>query len=193
MIELTGHHFHNSDEDRGNRALVFLQRTFIEALKKHTVQLPVFDERGVPVPKTFTMQELGIGFPVVTMQSDLTPVTLGEDTGIPGLTKDGAPAQGTKQVTVKRFDFTIQFCWKQTLPGQRNAPPPAVQQPRWPLPARRTRRRRNEQSTGHHRECKAIPVLDSLRTDLGCKHRLLVAGDKQPGDHVHGKQVEDRE
>jgi type IV pilus assembly protein PilM len=71
VIEIRGHHFHNSQEQINNymSAVSFLRKTFIHNLSsKEDVKLPV---RGEPDAK-FSYSDIGIYFPTITVSMDPT-------------------------------------------------------------------------------------------------------------------------
>jgi len=70
VIEIKGHHFHNSDEMRRklDSGEAYLVRTLIQSLKSAapTVELPFSEEK-------FSYQDIGISFPTVTATSEIEP------------------------------------------------------------------------------------------------------------------------
>ena len=139
IIQLKGYHFHNTypgkpeldfTNDEGKE---FIENTFFKSLEEGTVQLPDGPNGElveVPIPK------LGIQFPVVTTENPIVSVNYypeatdgetgaklmsrGPDMGIGGRGDEPAPPKMWK---LRRYDFTIQFFWKQTPRSVRQAPP----------------------------------------------------------------------
>jgi type IV pilus assembly protein PilM len=127
VIELEGHHFHN--ESFQNRGEMFIRETLIKNLKEMTVTLPVFVD-GQTTMVQFTMEELGVDFPVITYVSPLRVVTLGDPTqsGYGGAaappaaaadTGAAGTATGTAPLTLRECSFRVQFCWKPTPASKR--------------------------------------------------------------------------
>jgi type IV pilus assembly protein PilM len=142
IIQLKGYHFHNyypkkpeliSRDDEGKQ---FIENTFFKNLEEGTVKLP--DGPGgqiidVPIAK------LGISYPVVITENAIVkvkyypeatgsdPTTAGrvpmmmETQGARGEAGQAAP-EAPKEWELRRYDFTIQFCWKKTTRSERNAP-----------------------------------------------------------------------
>jgi hypothetical protein len=121
VIEMEGHHFHNDDRNQG---AVFVRNTFIANLQNKVIQLPVYDDQGRPGMAAFTMKELGVDFPVIisdglleTLQIDETGQIISQDSGYGGTV---APLPGAKPpITVKQYNFRVQFCWKPTPASKR--------------------------------------------------------------------------
>jgi hypothetical protein len=135
VIELTGYHYFNND--RLTAGATHVRNTLLKNLELGSVSLPV-DRAGTEA--TFTFKELGISFPVL-VQDGGQPYTVRvpnpEFTGPP----PGAPvnplaallpkaekkkaeeeekeAEEPPDFQVLRYDFTVQFCWQETLLGQR--------------------------------------------------------------------------
>lgn len=142
IIQLKGYHFHNyypkkpelvARDDEGKQ---FIENTFIKQLEEGTVRLP--DGPGgelidVPIAK------LGISYPVVTtelaiMKVKYYPEAAGSDPSSAGrmtMMMDAPAVRGPagqavpeapKEWELRRYDFTIQFCWQKTPRSERNAP-----------------------------------------------------------------------
>ncbi len=129
VIQITGHHFHNVE---GTQSAEYLRRTLMKNLEEKTIQ--VFDlaaAKGNPKATAQTtigipIKELGIGYPVlvtpVHLHDDEIPLPGFEDQGRPdgpGQAVPGAEGAAAKpgvvtKITVPRYDFAIQFCWKET-------------------------------------------------------------------------------
>jgi hypothetical protein len=126
-----------SSNDEGKE---FIENSFFKALEEGTVALPDGPNGelvDVPIAK------LGIQFPVVTTQNPIVSVTylpeaIGGDTsgrsmrsprmeGREGLSRGGVGGDGTmsepKIWKLRRYDFTIQFFWKETPRSARQEKP----------------------------------------------------------------------
>jgi type IV pilus assembly protein PilM len=102
VIQLRGYHYHNKPGDLAGTGPWFVRRTLIENLRSKKVTIA--DKDGKPAE--IAIKDLGIGYPVITSMF-------------------GAPVNETINVdeanplTVKRWDFTVQFAWKPTPLGKR--------------------------------------------------------------------------
>jgi type IV pilus assembly protein PilM len=121
VIEMEGHHFHNDDWNQG---AVFVRNTLIANLENKVIQLPVYDAQGRPGMAAFSMKELGIDFPVITYDGKLESLEIDETGQI--LSQNNAyggaaaPVPGAKPpITVKQYNFRVQFCWKPTPASKR--------------------------------------------------------------------------
>jgi type IV pilus assembly protein PilM len=132
VIEMEGHHFHNDDRNQG---AVFVRNTLIANLENKVIQLPVYDAQGQPFMVPFSMKELGIDFPVITYDAPLETLLIDESGQILSANDSygGVPAAvpGAKPpISVKQYNFRVQFCWKPTPASKRlearqqKAPPP---------------------------------------------------------------------
>jgi type IV pilus assembly protein PilM len=108
VIQLTGHHYHNADQR--NQGAVFIRNTLLKNLETKKITLPVFGAEGQVQMETFTMQELGIDYPVLVEVSRLIEEPIGEE-------NPSNPA--AKPVTLLRCEFVVQFCWKETPASKR--------------------------------------------------------------------------
>jgi hypothetical protein len=118
---MEGHHFHNEDRNQG---AVFLRNTLIANLENKVIQLPVYDAQGQPFMMAFSMKELGIDFPVITYDAPLETLQIDESGQILSANDGygGVPAAvpGAKPpITVKQYNFRVQFCWKPTPASKR--------------------------------------------------------------------------
>ena len=117
---MEGHHFHNDDRNQG---AVFVRNTLIANLQNKVIQLPVYDAQGQRRMEAFTMKELGVDFPVIisdgrleTLQIDETGQIISQDNSYGG----AAALPGAKPpITVRQYNFRVQFCWKPTPASKR--------------------------------------------------------------------------
>lgn len=118
VIQLVGHTYHSSDADPDDVGEEYVRRHFLAHLFTESVSLP--DQNGKFV--SLKPNDLGISFPVLFPVNRATPETI----PLPGTSSGGqsqffdasAPAQS---VTVDRYDFIIQFVWKETPLDKRAA------------------------------------------------------------------------
>ena len=121
VIQINAHHFHNEDER--NFALQYVRGTLLKALQSKGVKIPQVVD-GKIVEATVPLKELGVDYPVALGEGTTVSVVHPDDipnenetaargTGGAGLggAAAGAPAQERK---VKRYDFTVEFAWKET-------------------------------------------------------------------------------
>ncbi|MCA9246739.1 MAG: pilus assembly protein PilM [Planctomycetales bacterium] len=123
VIQLTGYHYFN--EDRNHEGATFVRETLIKNLKDGVVQLPG------PTPgemEEVSMKELGVGYPVIVRAPKIIKVDLQKPapqgatgTRAPGVGEGGTgPGRAAEDiVSVKRFDFVVQFAWVETPPSAR--------------------------------------------------------------------------
>jgi type IV pilus assembly protein PilM len=107
MIQLSGHHYHNLPAN-GAIGAEYVKQTLLKSLQTATVTLPGPDGK----PMKVSLKDLGIGDPVLLPgghpQEDEVPLPgFSERKGAVG---DAVPPT----VTVSRFDFIIQFAWRET-------------------------------------------------------------------------------
>ncbi|WP_197442942.1 type IV pilus assembly protein PilM [Lignipirellula cremea] len=144
VIEIRGYHFHNSSTNvEGGSGYTYLRNTLIEQLKKGTVRLPkeaAVDGRE-PAMVEYTMEELGIRFPVVVENNDIehrfqikneryVPPSVagrndgsGEDgAGVPRNDAAVVPDDGSnpQRFDAPKYEFVIQFCWQEKRLHERN-------------------------------------------------------------------------
>jgi type IV pilus assembly protein PilM len=146
VITLTGYHYYNSD--RSLEGPNFVLTTVYDKFLTGTVDLPmrrvmengVIDEKIQPL----TVKQLGITYPVMLKYNprpkevlvgnpEYDPTALPED-GVPPPPPTPPPAgtSGTNKPVIpkdprgrpqsfeaKRFDFTLEFCWKETTVAER--------------------------------------------------------------------------
>ncbi|HEV7281271.1 MAG TPA: type IV pilus assembly protein PilM [Pirellulaceae bacterium] len=161
VIELSGHHFHNSRAQILDSGENYLRRTLIRQLREGEVALPVpsNDPTAPPEMITFTFEELGIQFPIISATGNINnsykipnpnadPAMGMMMEGSPyGAAMPGAPGAGSGRrqggagrtggraggrngaeagaeeeapepepefYTAPRYDFKVQFVWKET-------------------------------------------------------------------------------
>ncbi len=152
VIQLVGHHFHNSDAkdkentiDRGDEGELFVRRTLIRNLQEGTVRLP--DGEGgemIDVP----LKDLGISYPVVVTKEPIIRTTydpnatsadnvakanfagvdpMGGFGGGFGRRDRNAPvveAEPPELWSLRRYNFIVQFVWQPRTRTERREGPP---------------------------------------------------------------------
>jgi type IV pilus assembly protein PilM len=114
VIQLKGYHYHNSrGEEEGAQYLV---ATLLKNLQSATVDLPVPQGNGKPpLMKSVPISELGISCPVIVRD----PPIVSETRDDPTLANDANVKD--KSVHLRKYEFTVQFCWQETPPSARQA------------------------------------------------------------------------
>jgi type IV pilus assembly protein PilM len=107
MIQLTGHHYHNLPAN-GAIGAEYVKQTLLKSLQNAIVTLPGPDGK----PMKFPLKDLGIGNPVLLPGGHPKD----DEVSLPGFSdRKGAPGDaGGPNVTVSRFDFVVQFAWRET-------------------------------------------------------------------------------
>ena len=131
VVQLTGYHYHNEDHHKPDEAAQFVRSTIVKGLLGDAGEVPV--SVGPLGGQTVAVKELGIGFPVIVASSPVRPVAIAKETAAapgeqmprPEFGGQGPQSPDNEQITLRRFDFTLQFCWQPVSPG---APQPAAPQ-----------------------------------------------------------------
>lgn len=100
VFSLKGYHYHNASRDPKDIGAEFVRKTLVKNL--HQMRVPDPDDPAQEVP----VSELGVGFAMV-----LDPRPL--------VAENIVDPRNDKPTQVRRFDFTVQFCWIETPPSQR--------------------------------------------------------------------------
>jgi len=136
IVRLEGYHYHNAD--RINQGAQYVRNTLIHNLLHEKVDLPAAEGQGM---ESVSMAELGILCPVLVnpkwvYEVEIPDPTVAPETEPGGMshmpeggmlgggkvprppsTAGGGTAGGT--IRLKRFDFTVEFCWQPKLPSER--------------------------------------------------------------------------
>lgn len=140
VIQLTGYHYHNSQSDRSNQTGEFVKNTLIKNLEEGTVKLPDGNNGElVEVP----MPDLAISHVWLVKGQKLRPEVIDPEAnlktpGSAGFTGGGyggeggygrggagagfVPGQGgekSKLITLRRYDFIVQFVWQPKTRAER--------------------------------------------------------------------------
>jgi type IV pilus assembly protein PilM len=141
VIELRGYHFHNTlagdkEGDRSNEGEQFIINTFFKNLETGTVKLPDGPQGDLV---DVLIKDLGISHPVVVTKEPLInvqywpeategdesgsgpsrPIMRQEGTVTPGRIGNAAEPALPKPWKLRKYNFIIQFCWKETPRGER--------------------------------------------------------------------------
>jgi type IV pilus assembly protein PilM len=103
VFQLRGYHYHNREGDVENEGAEYVRKTLLKNLAEMKVKLP--DENGQS--REVSMAELGIRFPVLVDPKRIELRSLEEKEGPPPI-----HVTGSSTGRVRRFDFTVQFCWQ---------------------------------------------------------------------------------
>jgi hypothetical protein len=143
VVELQGHHFHNEQRHKPSEGPQFLRDTLIKNLLGKASKVNV--SAGPLAGQSVNVSELGIGFPVIVESSPVRTLRIpvanlsegsGRSAGAfqqpgqqPGLQPGGELPESTEpqELSLKRYDFVVQFCWQPRPAGQ--APPSPSPQP----------------------------------------------------------------
>jgi len=129
IVQIKGYHFHN--KDRHDAGAKFVKETFIEGLENKKIRLP--DGLGGKL-KLVAIKDLGIGYPVIVRPWPIRTIQIRdpnadalEEAANAGPLGRGVPAPDvpvTPPITLKQFDFILQFCWQETPLSKRLNPQP---------------------------------------------------------------------
>ena len=142
VIQLTGYHYHNSKSDRTNQTGEFVKNTLIKNLEEGTVQLPDGEDgEMIDVP----MQDLAISHVWLVRDQKLRDEPINPDAALntsaggtgggyggeggygggygrggegAGLTP-GVDGEQSKIITLRRYDFIVQFVWQPKTRAER--------------------------------------------------------------------------
>jgi type IV pilus assembly protein PilM len=123
VVQLTGYHYHNEDHHKPDEAAQFVRSTIVKGLLGEGDEAVV--SAGPLAGQTVPVKELGIGYPVIVASSPVRSVRVPKEgaaqPGDPAAPRPelfpGAVRPEDTELTLKRFDFTLQFCWQPVSPG----------------------------------------------------------------------------
>lgn len=133
VIQLVGYHYHNEDRHKPFEGRYYLRTTIVKNLLGEGVELTVAagPRKGEPM----SVDELGIGFPVIVSSSRIRPDWLDTELGVtagglpgPGQARgprrgrrppgrDRPGAEDSEGIKLKRYEFVLQFVWQPKSPG----------------------------------------------------------------------------
>ena len=143
VVELEGHHFHNESRHKPLEGAQFLRSTIIKNLMGQGQKVRV--SAGPLAGQEVDVSELGIGFPIIVRSSPIKTVKIplavlpgaaaasgvslpagipappGSTPTAPGSSGDGSAEP--QELTLKRYDFVIQFSWQPHPAGEAAAAP----------------------------------------------------------------------
>ena len=114
VIQLVGHHYHNEDRHKPDEDEQFVRTTIVRNLlgEGDTVRVSAGPKAGSRVD----VAELGIGYPVLVESLPVRTERIPLDRPLSVGEQGGASEPGTEDMLeLKRYDFTLQFCWQ---PGE---------------------------------------------------------------------------
>lgn len=111
VVTIRGHHFRNPTVVQSDMGAQYVRDTLIKNLNEGTITLSlptVAKQDGQDASQGLqevAIKDLGIGYAVLLSEGQIVNDTINKPTGEP--------------VTVRRYDFEIQFAWKPTPPAER--------------------------------------------------------------------------
>jgi len=132
VVQLVGYHYHNEDHHKPDEAAQFVRSTIVKGLLGEGDEVVV--SAGPLAGQAVSVKEFGIGYPVIVAASPVRTVRVPkEGTAVPGEPAaprpdlfPGADQPQERELTLRRFDFVLQFVWQPVSPG---APKPVVATP----------------------------------------------------------------
>ncbi|MEX0713573.1 MAG: type IV pilus assembly protein PilM [Pirellulales bacterium] len=115
IFELTGHHFHNQEVDIENQGAQYLRNTLLRNLRQKRIAIPP-DQRRPGESPTFPVGEFGIGYAVLIDDSRINwryVLSVDDPDTEQERAQPGAAAGKKKEIPAPRYDFVVQFCWKE--------------------------------------------------------------------------------
>jgi hypothetical protein len=114
VIQIVGHHYHNEDRHKPDEDEQFVRKTIVRNLLGRGDKVTI--SAGPQAGDKVDVGTLGIGYPVIVESLPVKtekvpyarPLSVGEK---------AAPAEPAQDAALflKRYDFTLQFCWQ---PGE---------------------------------------------------------------------------
>ena len=132
VIELRGYHFHNEPRHKPLEGAQFLRSTLVKNLISSDVKVAV--SAGPLAGQQVSVSDLGIGFPIIVDSSPIRTIRIpvaklsegsGRSGGAMPLQPGGEAAQPLEpqELSLKRYDFVLQFCWQPRPAGEAVKPP----------------------------------------------------------------------
>ncbi len=138
VIQIKGYHFHNKKRDL--QGAKYVKETLMKNLENKKIKLP--DGPGGAM-KLVAIKDLGVGYPVIVRPWPIRSVQIrdpnadiedpaGGEANFEAMRFPRADARGAvpnegpvaPTITLKQFDFVLQFCWQETPLSKRLKPPP---------------------------------------------------------------------
>jgi len=130
VIQIIGHHYHNEDRHKPDEGEQFVRSTLVKNLLGEGDEVLV--SAGPLAGQRVPVAELGIGYPVIVESSPIRPerILRGQPLGVVAGPAEGQPgATAAPAVVLNRYDFTLQFVWQPTVPGEKPAQQPSIPPP----------------------------------------------------------------
>jgi type IV pilus assembly protein PilM len=123
VVELAGHHFHNEPHHKPEDAAQYLRSTLVRNLSGKGPKVVV--SGGPRAGEEVSVEELGIGFPVIVSNSRVRPIRIPDGSRVNAATavREG---EGGGTITLRQHDFVLQFVWQPRTPG---GPAPMTKKP----------------------------------------------------------------
>jgi type IV pilus assembly protein PilM len=125
VVQIVGHHFHNEDRHKPDEDEQFVRSTLIRGLlgKGASGRVSAGPLAGTEVRPA----DVGIAYPVIVASKPVQSVEVEAEAaagaGVAG--GGGAETPAAAKLKLRRYDFTVQFCWQPVVPGAPAAPSPA--------------------------------------------------------------------
>jgi type IV pilus assembly protein PilM len=127
VVEMSGYHYHNEDHHKPEESAQFVRSTIVKGLLGEGKKVAV--AAGPLAGQLVSPSDIGLGFPVIVASSPVRPIRIpqaGADAAAPAA--PATPDEDSEKIpdlVLRRFDFTLQFCWQPTSPGAPKPPPAA--------------------------------------------------------------------
>jgi type IV pilus assembly protein PilM len=132
VVQLVGYHYHNEDHHKPDEAAQFVRSTIVKGLLGEGDEVVV--SAGPLAGQAVSVKEFGIGYPVIVAASPVRTVRVPKEgaamPGEPAMPRPdllpGVEQPEERELTLRRFDFVLQFAWQPVSPGAQKpvAPPP---------------------------------------------------------------------
>ncbi|NCA11866.1 hypothetical protein EBR56_08695, partial [bacterium] len=126
VVQFVGYHYHNEDHHKPDEAAQFVRSTIVKGLLGEGDEVVV--SAGPRAGQSVTVQEFGIGYPVIVASSPVKTVRVmkeGAAAPVAPIGPQPGPFAGDPravqpeelELTLRRFDFVLQFTWQPVSPG----------------------------------------------------------------------------
>jgi type IV pilus assembly protein PilM len=126
VVQVVGHHFHNEDRHKPDEDEQFVRSTLVRGLLGKAALSRV--SAGPLAGKEVSPVELGVSYPVIVLSKPVEQVQVAAD-GRASTARAGTDEQPRDMLTLRRYDFAVQFCWQPVVPGAPATPPPPAPAP----------------------------------------------------------------
>ncbi len=119
VVQVRGHHFHNEDRHKPDEDEQFVRSTLVRGLLGKAAASRI--SAGPLAGKEVLPAELGMSYPAIVLSKPVEQVQVDAD----GRTSTAGGAEPARDaLTLRRYDFAVQFCWQPVVPGAPASPPP---------------------------------------------------------------------